>query len=124
MSNLGWYQIITTLSKKVGGPKILIGLVIAGGLAVGTGLGIGGTLLTQKGNKSRKKSKDISYLENGRTFTISAEHKDKNGLDLKVGDKFKVLESDGNSILIEKLDDLNNPYFTSLSILKSISDFK
>lgn len=124
MSNLGWYQKITTLSKAVGGPKNLIGLLIGGGIAVGTALGTGGTLLTQKVIKIKKKSKDISYLENGKIFTVSVEHKDNNGLELKIGDKFKILESDGNSILIEKLGDANNPYFVSRNILKSISDFK
>lgn len=39
MSNLGWYQVITTWSKKVGGPLNLLGIV-AGVGAIG---GVAGT---------------------------------------------------------------------------------
>lgn len=35
MSNLGWYQILTTLAKKVGGTKQLIGLLIGSGALLG-----------------------------------------------------------------------------------------
>ena len=31
MSNLGWYQIMTTMAKKVGGPLKLAGLLVGGG---------------------------------------------------------------------------------------------
>ncbi len=37
MSNLGWYQILTTLAKKDGGPKQLIGLLIGSGALLGGG---------------------------------------------------------------------------------------
>ena len=37
MSNLGWYQILTTATKKVGGPKQLIGLLVGGGALLGGG---------------------------------------------------------------------------------------
>ena len=41
-----------------------------------------------------------------------------------MGDKFKVLESDGDAVLIEKIGDLTNPYFVSAELLKDISDYK
>lgn len=34
MGNLSWYQLMTTLAKKVGGPKILLVLVATGGYAI------------------------------------------------------------------------------------------
>ena len=34
MGNLDWYQIMTTVAKKVGGPKVLFGLLTVGGYAV------------------------------------------------------------------------------------------
>lgn len=126
MSNLGWYQKITTASKAVGGPKNLIGLLIGGGITVGTAIGTGGTLLTQKvvkAIKTKKKSKDISYLENGKVFTVSVERKDENGLELKVGDKYKILSRDADAILIEIIGNDNNPYFMSADILRATSDF-
>ena len=34
MSNLGWYQTMTTVAKKVGGPLPLAGLIVAAGAVV------------------------------------------------------------------------------------------
>jgi len=122
MGNLGWYQKITTISKAVGGPKNLIGLLIGGGIAIGTG----GTLLTQKVIKAVKikiKSINISYMENGKVFTVSVDYKDENGLDLKIDDNFKILKSDGDAILIEIIGNNNNPYFVSGELLRKISDY-
>lgn len=57
-------------------------------------------------------------------FTVKTEAADKQGLKFQKGDKFRVLETDGDAILIELLGNSNNPYFVSDSFLKSISDFK
>ena len=46
------------------------------------------------------------------------------GLEFKIGDQFRVLESDKDAILIEKIGDNNNPYFVSAELLKNISDFE
>ena len=45
MSNLGWYQIITILSKKVGGPKHLMEILIGGGVLFGAGIVVGGNTI-------------------------------------------------------------------------------
>ena len=42
MGNLGWYQLITTWSKKVGGPKNLLLLVAAGGYTIVRSVEAGG----------------------------------------------------------------------------------
>ena len=42
---------------------------------------------------------------------------------LNVGDAYRILESDGESVLIEKIGDTNNPYFVSADFLRSVSDF-
>ena len=42
MGNLGWYQLITTWSKKVGGPKTLLLLIAAGGYAIVRSVEAGG----------------------------------------------------------------------------------
>ncbi len=41
----------------------------------------------------------------------------------KEGDHFKVLEEDGDSVLIELLGNDDNPYFVSKELLKEISDY-
>jgi len=124
MSNLGWYQKLTTAAKAVGGPKKLLGLILASGAAAG----VGGTLLTQKVVKSvkRKISKKTIYNKDekiGKVFVVSAECSDSNGLIFEVGDKYRILNSDAESILIEKIGDDNNPYFVSAEFLKKISEF-
>jgi hypothetical protein len=48
---------------------------------------------------------------------------DSDGLVFKVGDKYRILDRDGDSILIEKFGDDNNPYFVSAEFLKKISEF-
>lgn len=122
MSNLGWYKILTTAAKRVGGPKRLIGLIFASGAAVG----VGGTILTQKAakvvkNKINKQNTD--YLENGKTFVVHTGGRDDNGLVFKVGDNYRIMDRDGDSILIEKFGDDNNPYFVSAEFLKKVSEF-
>lgn len=125
MSNLGWYQKIVTISKAAGGPEKLVGLLVGGGIVIGSALGTGGTLLWQKVIKplKTKKIKEITYLENGKIFTVSVDGKDDNGLEFKIGDKYKILNRDADAILIEIIGNKNNPYFVSADFLRTISDF-
>ena len=84
-------------------------------------------MLTQKVTKTvktKKKAKDISFLENGKIFTVSANKKDNSGLEFKIGDKYKILNRDNEAIQIEIIGNDNNPYFVSEDFLKIISDFK
>ncbi len=116
MSNLGGYQTITELIKKVGGPKNAFALLgVAAGAILGTGIGIGFSL----GKKSEAKKGSLEDI-----YDVTSNCKDKSGLELHIGDKFKVLKSDKEAIMIEKIGDLNNPYFVSESFLSANSSFK
>ena len=122
MSNLGWYQVITTWSKKVGGPLNLLGIV-AGVGAIG---GVAGTkgveaLVGSQKKKAAEKEKAAELLK---TYTVSKVGVSNEGLQFHVGETFKVLERDGNAVLIEKLGDDNNPYFVAAELLNEISDYK
>jgi hypothetical protein len=122
MTNLGWYQKITTASKAVGGPKRLFGLVLAGGAAVG----VGGTILTQKAIKAvinKINKKNANHIKNGKIIKVTTEGMDSNGLVFKVGDNYRILNHDADAILIEKLGGDKNPYFVSADFLKQISEF-
>ncbi|WP_405345790.1 hypothetical protein [Ruminococcus sp.] len=122
MSNLGWYQILTTIAKKVGGPKILIGLFVGGGILVGGGAVAGGNVIkkivTENINKKRQ-TKEAAIV-----YTVITEGKSNEGLLFEVGDTFKVLETDRDAGLIEKSGDKNNPYFVSLKFLETISNYR
>ena len=122
MSNLGWYQVITTWSKKVGGPLNLLGIV-AGVGAIGRVAGTKGVeaLVGSQKKKAAEKEKAAELLK---TYTVSKEGVSNEGLQFHVGETFKVLERDGNAVLIEKLGDDNNPYFVAAELLNEISDYK
>ena len=121
MSNLGWYQIITSVAKKVGGPKQLIGILIGGGVLIGGSAVAGGNAIKKRIESKIDKKRQAE--EAAIIYTVIAEGKSNEGLIFKVGDTFRVLETDGDAGLIEKLGDENNPYFVSLKFLKTISDY-
>lgn len=122
MGNLGWYQLMTTVAKRVGGPKQLFALVFGGGAVVGSSAVAAGSAIkrkmTQKPDRKEREATDSVV------YTVNRNGRSNKGLRFEVGEKFKVLETDGNAGLIEKLGDSNNPYFVSLNFLRSISNYE
>ena len=118
MSNLGLYQTMTTVAQKVGGPKKLLLLVAAGGYGV---LRIG-----EAGIKKFIRV-IIQYKNNNmissKLYVVHSAGESNEGLCFVVGDAFRVLESDGDAVLIEKIGEDNNPYFVSRELLLTISDY-
>lgn len=121
MSNLGWYQILTSMAKRVGGPKQLISLFVGGGFLIGGGAVAGGNVIKKKVTTKINKKKQAEKA--AIIYTVSSEGKSNEGLLFKAGETFRVLETDGDAGLIEKLGDENNPYFVSLKFLETISDY-
>jgi hypothetical protein len=122
MSNLGWYQMMTTAAKKVGGPKNLF-LIVAGSGAVMYKLGEIGVKQGYKVIKSKITRRNIIDSRCGKEYCVTENGKDENGLTMNIGDRYRVLEIDGDAILIEKIGDAQSPYFVSCTFLRSISDF-
>ena len=118
MSNLGLYQLITQWSKKVGGPRNFLILVASAGALSYKGL----ELIGKKIYNLAKKNKSIQYTDET-TYTINKSAVDNQNLEFNAGDKFKVLETDGTAILIEKMGDKNNPYYVSANFLRTISNW-
>lgn len=121
MSNLGGYQGLTTIAKKVGGPTNLV-LLIAGSGAV---VYKGGEILVRKAIKNVNKL----YAENSseissQIYIVNKQGVSNENLVFELGDRFKVLEFDGDAILIEKIGDSNNPYVVSSEFLEKISNYK
>lgn len=117
MSNLGMYQQLTTLAKKVGGPGRLAGIVFGSGVLAGGGLVAGRNAIIKR-LKKKKEEIDLAPI-----YTINTECTSKEGLDFTPGVQFKVLGRDGDATLIEILEDDNNPYFVSASFIEEISDY-
>ena len=122
MSNLGAYQTMTTLAKKFGGP-VKLGLAIAvGGYAViRTGesvckLGIK-KIRNHNGNKK-------CAIENAKTYSVTETRASNEGVVFRNGDTYRILERDGESVLVELIGNENNPYFVSADFLSSISEFE
>ncbi|MEG0793983.1 MAG: hypothetical protein RR399_09220 [Lachnospiraceae bacterium] len=123
MSNLGGYQTLTALAKKVGGPGKLVALIAGGGVLIG-GIAVkGGELVIKKAIAKNKEKNGASLEKNQIRYTVQQDGESNEGLEFKVGDKFKVLDSDGDAILIELIGNKNNPYFVSKDLLEQTSDF-
>ena len=116
MSNLGDYQKIVERAKKVGGPKNLLTLNSLGGMVVGSVL----VLVGAKIAKIFKDKKTTTTKETDVIYKITAPGESNEGLKFEVGNEFRVLETDENAILIEKIGDSNNPYFVDKKLLEKI----
>lgn len=118
MGNLGTYQLMTTIAKKVGGP---VNLMLLTG-TVGAALYKGGEVVVKKCVKTIKTPK--LTIEKGKNlYEVTTDGRSNDGLVFVSGDKFRVLENDGDSVLIEKIGDTNSPYFVSSELLRKISEY-
>ncbi|MFW0170309.1 hypothetical protein [Rothia sp. P4278] len=114
MSNLGGYQIITTLVKKVGGPKSAAGIALG---SLGLAYKIGG--LVERKKMPKASSNDLS----ARLYKVTAEVSCGGGLTLTPGNVFRVLAQNEDTVLIAVIGDDDNPYQVSPELLAENSDF-
>lgn len=118
VGNLGGYQTMTTLAKKVGGPVALAVVTAVSGWAIGRGAEAGG-----KAAKAAAKKRNAPCSTKGQVFDVVSDGEDGEGLALRAGDRYRVMECDGEAILIEVLGGTNNAYFMSAQFLTSVSGF-
>ena len=121
MSNLGTYQLMTTLAKKVGGPKKLLLIVAATGWIVLRSGEASAKAIVSKFRNTPHTSWDYQHF--GETFAVTATTELVEGLILNEGSTFHALERDQDSVLIAVSDDKNNPYFVSTEKLSKISNY-
>lgn len=124
MSNLGMYQTMTTLAKKLGGPRNL------GISTLATGA-IGEKLIEVSIKKAYRLVRGRRSLQTAdktrgaaRTYEVLHTAETESGLRLREGDRFRVLERDEDAVLIEPIAGADNPHIVSSSVLESLSDFK
>lgn len=117
MSNLGAYQTVTTVMKALGGPHRAIPIIAGGLLLTGAGLQAGTAKIvrTLKEGAHAHPAKD-------QVFTVTQDG-ESDGVRVSVGNSFRVLEGDGDSILVEILGRDDNPFFLSAEFLSTVSNF-
>lgn len=123
MSNLGDYQRMTILAKKVGGPKNLAVIIAGAGAVASVALYKGGEIVAEKVRKKKNKEK-LKETSDSIVYSVTVDGVSDDGLEFKIGDQFRVLETDKDAVLIEKIGDDNNPYFVSVEFLEMISNYK
>lgn len=119
MSNLGLYQTMTTMAKKMGGPVQLGAMTALGGYVVGKTVEAGGKQIVKNVKKRIENKKTVS----ADVYVVHTEGTSNEGLHFSIDDRFRVLETAEDAVLIEKIGDTNNPYFVSADVLQSISNF-
>lgn len=133
MGNLGGYQVITTLIKRVGGPENALKLAAAAGgllLVAGGAAHAGIQRVTpavkkkaeQLFEKWRSRTGAIDELA-GSVYTVTAAAESDQGVSFNVGDTFRVLERDTDAVLIELIGNDDNPWIIPAGLLAEISDF-
>lgn len=119
MSNLGGYKTIVVLVKKLGGPGQAAAIVIGGAATAGAVALAGAQTVAAKVRKRRV----AGEASESRQFTVTVGASSKDGLELVVGDQFRVLERDGDVVLIEIVGRNDNPHVVSADFLRSVSRF-
>ncbi len=128
MSNLGDYQKMTTAAKKVGGPKELASYFLVAGFVGGLAVQklsstVWPKVKSRLGPKTKRTVKTKrAQVATGQMFKVTSDG-GEGGAVLHVGDRYRVLESDGDAILIAVVGDSSSPYFVSRAFLCSVSEF-
>jgi len=133
MSNLGGYQVITTLIKRVGGPENAMklaaaagGLLLVAGGAAHAGMQKATPALKKKAEqlfeKWRSRAGSVDRLA-GSVYTVTATAESDQGVSFAIGDTFRVLERDADAVLIELIGNDENPWVIFADLLAEISDF-
>jgi hypothetical protein len=123
VNNLGLYKTFTTVAKKVGGPGNLLAAVAASGYVVLRGAEAGGKKAVKTTRAARKK-RSAPVVGEGSLFQVTRPGSEgRGGLTLRQGDAFRVLECDGDAVLIELLGNPDNPFFVSGQFLQTVSNF-
>lgn len=123
VGNLGNYQRMVQLAKATNGPVALGIYVLAGGFLVGAAVGPTIKKGANKAYQSAKLKVRASRSAKLGTYIVVTEANAGMGLRLRVGDEFRVLEQDGDAVLVEVCGNAENPHVVSAKLLEEISDF-
>lgn len=122
MGNLGNYQLMTALAKKVGGPVALLVTTLGAGYVIGRTTEASGKRGVDALKNAIKKRNAPCELKDT-VFTVRTDGTDDQGLEFKAGTEYRVLECSDDAILIELIGDDDNPHVVLHAFLATISDF-
>jgi len=117
VSNLGSYQTMTQLAKAAGGPeKLAIATAVGGYITF--------RIVEETGCFAYKKIKGVLAQgkngERSNVYEVKHSCQDESGLCFNVGDKYRILTTIEEGVLIEKIGDKQNPYFVSKAFAESL----
>lgn len=115
MSNLGLYQTVVTVMKRLGGPKVAIPLVLGGVGAIGYGV------RTVQDRIVGSRVGDTGGQTVAGTYMVKVPG-ESGGETFRPGDELRVMESDGEAVLVERLGDEESPYVVPSDMLHSSSE--
>lgn len=118
MGNLGAYQTMTALAKRVGGPKVLAVVTAVGGYAA---LRPAEAAVKRAVGSLRKRN--VPCPTRDLTFRATSSGEDGSGLQIREGSEYRVLECDDDAVLIDLVGSVDNPHMTSGEFLASISAY-
>lgn len=113
---------ITTVSKRVGGPINLLLLTGTTTAVIARGAEAGIKSLVKK-VKRRGGNSTTNNESPGTTYTVKVEADFGNGLRMPVGTEFHVVSCDGEITLIGILGDTSSPHVASTEVLKENTDY-
>lgn len=114
-NNLGAYKIVVEVMKKLHGPKIALPVFAITSYALIKPIELLVTKVVKKIKKSESLESPTEYC-----FTSNGQY---DSLCFSNGERFTVLVTADNAVVIEKKDDDNNPYVVSYDYLKTVSTF-
>lgn len=128
VGNLGGYQVITTLIKKLGGPKRAGFALVAA--FVGTNAATG--ILSYRAGKANGEAgpsvpstlgagAEPSCPANGSEHVVSRAATSNDGTTFSPGERLRVMDSDGDAVMVERIGDEGSPYWVSRGFLESIA---
>lgn len=122
MGNLGGYQRVTTVMKTLGGPGKATTLVLGGVFVAGGAAYAGGQRVVRAARSAIARNR-VPCATKGQQFDVHTDGATSGGLSVQIGDRYRVLDCDGDAILIDRLGDAGSPYFASAEFLSTVSDF-
>lgn len=118
MGNLGAYQTMTALAKRVGGPKVLAVVTAVGGYAA-----IRPAEAAVRRAVGSLRKRNVPCPTRDLTFRATSSGEGGSGLELREGDEYRVLECDGDAVLVDVVGRVDNPHMTSVAFLAQISEY-